>query len=109
MVTKIANENFSGPQMLGQCELVSKLFKTLSNPHRLKVLFLLSGGEKSVGDLEKLTQISQSQISQFLKRMEYEQLVTNRRDGKYIYYKLNDPKLLKLFETLGALYCNMKN
>jgi ArsR family transcriptional regulator len=94
----------TGNEMHSHCDIAAKLFKTLSNPLRLGILCVLFDGEKTVGELETLTTGSQSQISQFLKRMEYEKLVSSRRDGKYTYYKLADEKLYQLFETLNRLF-----
>ncbi len=93
-----------GKQVGRNCSMASQLFKTLSNPLRLKILCNLSGGERSVGELEELCECSQSQISQFLKRMEYEDLVDKRRDGKYIFYRIKDERLFVLFETLSKIF-----
>ncbi len=86
------------------CLAASKLFKTLSNPLRLQIFCVLFEGERSVGELERLTTGSQSQISQFLKRMEYENLVISRRDGKYIIYSLADQKVRDLMEALSKIF-----
>ena len=93
-----------GKKMANKCLVASKLFKTLSSPLRLKILCVLFQGEKTVSQIEEESEGSQSQISQFLKRMEYEHLVACRRDGKYIYYRLADKKLFTLFETLNRLF-----
>ena len=95
----------STPQSIKKhCFAASNLFKTLSNPLRLSILCVLFDGEKTVSQIEAETEGSQSQISQFLKRMEYEKLVQGRRDGKCIYYKIADQKLYKLFATLHELF-----
>ncbi len=87
-----------------QCEEAANLFKTLSNPLRLEIFCVLSGGEKSVSDLQKLTSGSQSQISQFLKRMEYEGLVIGRREGTFKFYSLADKRVKELMVALAIIF-----
>ena len=99
----------SHPEMFGkikasQCISASNLFKTLSNPLRLQIFCILFEGEKTVSELESLTSGSQSHISQFLKRMEYENLVKSRRDGKYKYYSLAEQKIKDLMEALNRIF-----
>ncbi len=100
----IKNYANHGKQMHSHCQVASKLFKTLSNPLRLAILCILFDGEKTVTEIEKESDGSQSQISQFLKRMEYENLVKCRRSGKFMYYSIADKKLLILFKTLNKIF-----
>lgn len=93
-----------GSVKASHCLAASKLFKTLSNPLRLQIFCILFEGERSVGELEKLTTGSQSQISQFLKRMEYEHLVKSRSEGKFRIYSLADQKVRELMEALSRIF-----
>ena len=86
----------SGKKMEAHCHAAAKLFKTLSNPLRLSILCRLFQGEKTVTEIEESTKGSPFQISQFLKRMEYEHLVALRRNGN----------LYLLFEG-SKLGCNL--
>ena len=47
----------------------SSILKAMSNPHRLLVICQLAGGEKSVGELEKIIGLSQSDLSQHLAQL----------------------------------------
>ena len=86
------------------CIAAAKLFKTLSNPLRLQIFCILFEKERSVSELEQFTTGSQSQISQFLKRMEYENLVKSRREGKFRIYSLADQKVRDLMEALSNIF-----
>lgn len=77
----------------------AKFFRGLSDATRLSILLTLVDGEKTVGEIVKETQQSQSNVSNHLKCLTDCGLVKNRREGKNIYYSLRDPKtrdLLKL-------------
>jgi DNA-binding transcriptional ArsR family regulator len=84
---------------------VAEILKTMGHPKRLLILCLLRDGEKSVSEIEVFCQISQSQVSNFLKRMMYENLVENRRDGNTIYYKIKDPRISELVQQLQNIFC----
>lgn len=84
---------------------VANILKTLGHPKRLLILCLLKDGPKSVGELEELSETGQSQISSFLKRMTYEDLVESTRDGNFIFYSIKDKRVLELIKQLDKIYC----
>ncbi len=90
------------------CLMAAKIFKTLSHPLRLKILCHLANGEKNVGELEELCEGAQSLVSQCLKRLELEKYVSNRRDGKNVYYKIEDTRLIDLFKSFEKVFCCKK-
>ena len=79
--------------------------KALANPERLLLLCQLSQGECSVGELEEQLDIHQPTLSQQLGVLRREGLVETRRDGKKIFYRVGDARLLALLQALYALYC----
>ena len=79
--------------------------KLLANEDRLLLLCQLSQGEMCVGDLEERLAIRQPTLSQQLGVLRAEGVVTTRRDGKHIYYRVADRKLLDLLALLYRLYC----
>lgn len=81
------------------------VLKVLANEDRLLLLCQLSHGEMCVSDLEEQLDIRQPTLSQQLGVLRAEGVVETRRDGKRIYYRVADPKLVKLLETLYRLYC----
>lgn len=84
---------------------VAGILKTLGHQKRLLILCTLSDGEKSVGDIEKICGAAQSQVSQFLKRMEAEGLINHRREGNFVYYSIKDQRVAQLIQTLGNIFC----
>lgn len=83
----------------------SNLLHRLANPDRLLILCMLLEGEKNVGELGELTGIRQPTLSQQLTVLRKEQLVQTRRSGKFIYYRLDNPSVLAIMNTLYAIYC----
>ncbi|MDH3351931.1 MAG: metalloregulator ArsR/SmtB family transcription factor, partial [Gammaproteobacteria bacterium] len=58
------------------------LMKALGNENRLMILCLLADGERSVGDLNEVVQLSQSALSQQLARLRQQGLVETRRESQ---------------------------
>ncbi len=82
-----------------------RMMKTLANRDRLMLLCQLSQGEKRVGELEEVTNIQQPTLSQQLAVLREEGVVSTRRDGKHIYYKISSPIAMSVMELLYASYC----
>ena len=87
------------------CEEVALILKAMSHPQRLLILGHLLAGEKTVGELEEICDISQSQLSQFLSRMKLEGLLDSRKEGRYQYYFVADERLKHLMKTIQQEYC----
>lgn len=79
--------------------------KILANPERLLLLCQLSQGERCVGDLEAALGIRQPTLSQQLGVLRTEGVVSTRRAGKYVYYRVADAKLMQVLALLYELYC----
>ncbi len=79
--------------------------KAVAHEGRLLILCHLTSGEKSVSDLENLLHSRQAAVSQQLARLRLEGLVKYRREGKTIYYSLNDDKARKVIEMVYELFC----
>lgn len=85
-------------------EVVDTL-KLLGNADRLLLLCQLAEQERTVSDLEQLTNIHQPSLSQQLAIMRREGVVSTRREGKYIWYRLADERILALMNSLQSLFC----
>jgi DNA-binding transcriptional ArsR family regulator len=83
----------------------SALLKSLSNPSRMLVLCALMNREHTVGELEAITGLSQSAISQHMARLRDEGIVATRREAQWIYYSLVDEAVKAILETMHRLYC----
>jgi DNA-binding transcriptional ArsR family regulator len=81
------------------------LLKALAHEDRLLLLCHLTEGERNVGELEALAGVHQPSLSQHLGKLREEGLVDTRREGKYIYYRLASPEVIKIMQTLSSLYC----
>ena len=69
---------------------LAELFKVFGDPTRLKLLAALLAQEMCVCDLSDLLGISQSAVSHQLRLLRTSRLVKNRREGKSVYYSLDD-------------------
>lgn len=84
----------------------ARVLKALSNHRRLLVLCALSGGEKSVGQLEQIVCISQSALSQHLAKLRDDKLVKTRRDAQTIYYSVSSTAVQELLCCLNSIFEN---
>lgn len=92
-------------EMLEQAQAAANFLKALAHEGRLMILCHLSNGEKSVSELEELLQSRQAAVSQQLARLRLEGLVSCRRDGKTIYYSVQDPKAARLIGVVYDMFC----
>ncbi len=69
---------------------VAELFKNFSDSTRIRIMYCLFEKERSVTEIAELLQMNQSAISHQLRFLKNSKLVKNRRDGKTIYYSLDD-------------------
>jgi DNA-binding transcriptional ArsR family regulator len=81
------------------------LLKALSHPARLLVLCQLVEGESSVGDLQPLTGLSLSALSQHLAVLRGMDLVETRREAQTIFYSLAEGPAANVLDALHAAYC----
>ena len=81
------------------------LLKVLGNPDRLLLLCQLTQGEFCVSELETLLQIQQPTLSQQLGVLREEGLVSTRREGKQIFYKIDSREATGIMQVLYELYC----
>ena len=69
---------------------LADIFKVFGDSTRIKILFALFESELCVGDLARLLGLSQSAVSHQLKTLKEAKLVKFRREGKIIFYSLDD-------------------
>lgn len=82
------------------------LLRSLAHEDRLLLLCQLSQGERCVGDLEAGLDLPQPGLSQHLGVLRRERLVTTRREGRRIYYRVTDERSLAVLRTLYDLFCD---
>lgn len=80
-----------------EADELAETLRALASPSRLKVLYALIGGERSVEDLAVASGLSPSATSHNLRLLRAIRLVRGRRDGRHVFYSLHDhhvPELL---------------
>ena len=83
----------------------TQLLKALATEKRLQILCLLAEGERSVGDLNALLDLSQSALSQHLAVLRADGIVRTRREAQTIHYGLADGPAQRVIQTLHDIYC----
>jgi DNA-binding transcriptional ArsR family regulator len=76
---------------------LADIFKILSHQTRLKILHALSAHELCVCDLAALLSMTESAVSHQLRSLRNMRLVRSRREGKLVYYALDDHHVQQLF------------
>lgn len=82
----------------GENEKIAALFKALGDPNRLRILWALNSEEMCVCDLALFLGVSESAVSHQLRQLRQMNLVTNRREGPVIYYRISDSHGCRLIE-----------
>lgn len=76
---------------------VSNLFKALSDKTRIAIIFALKGTELTVTELTNTLGMTQSAISHQLRVLRDLNIVTNKKQGKEVYYRLSDEHIYSIF------------
>ena len=76
---------------------LSNLFRALSDPTRVRLIGLLLEGEQSVGILAERLGMTESAISHQLRGLRLQRIVRPRKDGRQVYYCLDDEHVVALF------------
>jgi ArsR family transcriptional regulator len=84
-------------------ERATSLFHALSDQTRLSILQRLRFGERCVCDLTDALDAAQSRLSFHLKVLKDAGLVTDRRDGRWMYYTLNTDSLAEAGELVESM------
>jgi ArsR family transcriptional regulator, arsenate/arsenite/antimonite-responsive transcriptional repressor len=81
----------------------SRLFHALSDETRLEIIRMLANGERCVCELTDALEAAQSRLSFHLKTLKDAGVVTDRRDGRWVYYALNRETFDEIEGLVGAL------
>lgn len=92
-------------QLEKHAQQAADMLKQLSNINRLMILCTLVNGERSVGELHEMTNLSQSALSQHLASLRNAQLVQTRRQAQTIFYSLSGTESIKIISVLKSIYC----
>lgn len=75
---------------------LSEIFKALGDETRTRILYLLSLKELCVCDIAEIMEMSLPAVSHHLRLLKMMRIVKNRRDGKNVFYSLDDDHVLEL-------------
>ncbi len=76
---------------------VAELFSALSDTSRIRIIAALTHGEMNVTALAERVSISESAVSHHMRHLRQMRLVRGRKDGRYVFYSLDDDHIAKLF------------
>src|SRR5262249_5742912 len=82
----------------GMAARLAQTFQALADPTRVRMLHALSHAELCVGDLAAVLEMSESAVSHQLRLLRSLRVVRARRDGKLVFYTLDDEHVARLFQ-----------
>ena len=77
---------------------VAELFRAFSDSSRVRILSVIVDQEMNVSQLAELVGVTESAVSHHLRSLRQMQLVKFRRDGKEVFYSVDDPHIIALFQ-----------
>lgn len=85
-------------------QLVAQRFAVLAEPMRLRLIQALFDGEKNVSELVELTGGTQANVSRHLQTLTAAHILSRRKEGLQVFYKISDPTIPRLCELVcGSL------
>lgn len=87
---------------------LSELFKVLADETRTRILHLLSQRELCVCDMALILEMSLPAISHHLRLLKVMRLVAYRRDGKQVFYRLDDQHVVELISVAADHFREMR-
>ena len=76
---------------------LADLFSALSDPTRLRIISVLLEGEMNVGDIATQLAMTESAVSHQLRGLRYMRLVRSRKNGRQVFYSLDDDHVARLY------------
>lgn len=81
----------------------ANIVKAMAHPSRLMMIDALAEGEKCVCDLQRLVDADMSTVSKHLSLMKSAGIVTDRKEGLKVFYRLRVPCMLRFFDCVEAV------
>ena len=94
--------------MRSQAEEASSFLQACAHQSRLMLLCQLAQEELNVGELEERLGIHQPSLSQQLGVLRRQGLISGRRSGQQVYYRVTDPRAASLVNNLYQIFCEEK-
>ena len=84
-----------------KAQRMAEFFSFLGDANRLRILSLLAGKEFCVGDLANVLDMSESAVSHQLRNLRAMRLVSYRKQGRNVFYRLHDSHVLHLYQAVA--------
>jgi len=101
----VANRSHDVERMMDNAKRAADFLKALAHESRLLILCILAEGESSVSELEQQLSLRQPTVSQQLARLRADGLVSTRRDGKAIYYRVASDEARVIVDAVYDVFC----
>ena len=89
---------------ISNTDKLASLFQAIGQPARLQILLAIGERESCVCHLEATFRWRQAYLSQHLMALRKAGLLLERREGRYIYYRLGNPGLLEMLQQMAQLW-----
>ena len=77
---------------------IAELFRAFSDTSRVRILSVIVEREMNISQLAELVGVTESAVSHHMRGLRQMRLVKSRRDGKEVYYSVDDPHIIALFQ-----------
>ena len=85
--------------------LTAQALKAMAHPLRWQILCTLGSGELPFGDIVELIGTSASNISRHLDQLRRKQIISSRKEGNRVYYRIRNGQLVMLIGTMRKVLC----
>ena len=103
IITRLIMKAISEAPDMEALRLQAEICKAIAHPKRLGIVYALRVGEKGAGELAAELGLSLPALSQHLRVLRERGLVVARQEGRKVFYRLADERLLEACETMRAL------
>ncbi len=103
MVLTASNKDELVPASKEGKSVLARLFRAAGDPNRLALLAFIAEGERSASECIELLSVAQSRVSSHLACLVTCGLLDVRRDGRFAYYSIRDPRVLVLIRVAAEL------
>ncbi|MGM0419437.1 MAG: ArsR/SmtB family transcription factor [Bacillota bacterium] len=87
----------------------AEVCKVLANAKRIEIIYILKNGEKNVNQLAEQVEASKASISQHLSLLKESGVVTSRKDGLHVYYRISNKKFIEACELMKEIMLDQLN
>ncbi|MHB8773289.1 MAG: ArsR/SmtB family transcription factor [Syntrophales bacterium] len=84
-------------------EPVSRLFKLLNDPNRLRIILAIGKGDKTVSEIMQATNLPQTLVSFHLRPLRESGMLSAERRGPFVYNRVTEPRLIDLLASLAGV------